>query len=108
MRGTDPRTVLVANPGADLYGSDRMALEDVRALVRAGRRVFVTVPGPGPLVDLLTGAGASVLVQPTPIVRKSLASPRGLLRLARWLRAEGSTPAVEADGARLGAANVVV
>ncbi|WP_308128167.1 DUF3048 domain-containing protein [Modestobacter italicus] len=27
---------------------------------------------------------------------------------ARWLRAEGSTPAVEADGARLGAANVVV
>ncbi|WP_299960575.1 DUF3048 domain-containing protein [uncultured Modestobacter sp.] len=27
---------------------------------------------------------------------------------ARWLRAEGGTPAVEADGARLGAANVVV
>jgi hypothetical protein len=26
----------------------------------------------------------------------------------RWLRAEGSTPAVEADGTRLGAANVVV
>ena len=27
---------------------------------------------------------------------------------ARWLRAEGDTPAVEADGAQLGAANVVV
>ncbi|MFT4216290.1 MAG: glycosyltransferase [Micropruina sp.] len=79
----DPRTVLVANPGADLYGSDRMAVESVRALVDGGFTVFVTVPGSGPLVELLTGAGATVLVQPTPIIRKSLLSPRGLVQLVR-------------------------
>lgn len=79
----DPRTVLIANPGADLYGSDRMTVESVKALVAAGYRVFVTVPGPGPLIELLTGAGATVLVQPTPIIRKSLLSPGGLLQLVR-------------------------
>lgn len=79
----DPNTVLVANPGADLYGSDRMAVETVRALVRSGRRVFVTVPGPGPLVELFIAAGARVFEQPTPILRKGLASPRGVLQLAR-------------------------
>jgi glycosyltransferase involved in cell wall biosynthesis len=79
----DPNIVLLANPGADLYGSDRMAVESVKALVRSGRRVIVTVPGPGPLVDMLTEAGASVREQPTPIIRRSLASPRGMLQLAR-------------------------
>lgn len=79
----DPRTVLIANPGADLYGSDRMTVESVKALVAAGYRVFVTVPGPGPLIELLTGEGATVLVQPTPIIRKSLLSPKGLLQLVR-------------------------
>lgn len=79
----DPRTVLIANPGADLYGSDRMTVESVKALVAAGYRVFVTVPGPGPLIELLTDAGATVLVQPTPIIRKSLMSVRGLLKLFR-------------------------
>lgn len=79
----DPRTVLIANPGADLYGSDRMTVESVRALVAGGYRVFVTVPGPGPLIDLLTDAGATVLEQPTPIIRKSLLSPRGLVQLVQ-------------------------
>ena len=79
----DPRTVLIANPGADLYGSDRMTVESVKALVTAGYRVFVTVPGPGPLIELLTEAGATVLEQPTPIIRKSLLSPPGLVQLAK-------------------------
>jgi glycosyltransferase involved in cell wall biosynthesis len=79
----DSRTVLIANPGADLYGSDRMTVESVKALVGAGYRVFVTVPGPGPLIELLTEAGATVLEQPTPIIRKSLLSPTGLLQLLR-------------------------
>ncbi|MEA5116804.1 MAG: glycosyltransferase [Propionicimonas sp.] len=79
----DPRTVLICNPGADLYGSDRMVVESVRALVEGDFTVFVTVPGPGPLIDLLTGAGATVLEQPTPIIRRSLLSPGGLLQLAR-------------------------
>ena len=39
-----------------------------------------------------------------------ISSPRWTWSAAdgRWLRAEGSTPAVEADGARIGATNVVV
>jgi len=78
----DPNVVLIANPGADLYGSDRMVLETVRALVRAGRRVVVTVPAPGPLVQLLEEAGAEVVECRTPIVRKGLLSPRGLVDLA--------------------------
>jgi len=77
----DPRTVLIANPGSDLYGSDRMTVESVKALLSAGYRVFVTVPGPGPLIELLTEAGATVLEQPTPIIRKSLLTPGGLLQL---------------------------
>lgn len=79
----DRRTVLIANPGADLYGSDRMAVESVKALVGAGYRVFVTVPGDGPLIELLTDAGATVLEQPTPIIRKSLLSPKGLAQLIK-------------------------
>jgi len=78
----NPHTVLIANPGADLYGSDRMALETVRALVADGRRVVVAVPEPGPLVPLLEQAGAEVVECPTPIVRKGLLSPRGLVELA--------------------------
>lgn len=80
---SDPGTVLLVNPGADLYGSDRMAVESVAALVERGYTVYATVPGPGPLIDLLTGAGATVIEQPTPIIRKSLLSPRGMLQLAR-------------------------
>ncbi|WP_439591365.1 glycosyltransferase family 4 protein [Microbacterium sp.] len=77
----DPRSVLIANPGADLYGSDRMALETVRALVADGRRVTVTVPHAGPLVPMLVDAGAQVVECRTPIVRKGLLSVRGLLQL---------------------------
>lgn len=77
----DSNVVLIANPGSDLYGSDRMVLETVRALVGAGRRVVVTVPMTGPLVSLLEEAGAEVVECATPIVRKGLLSPRGLISL---------------------------
>lgn len=77
----DANVVLIANPGADLYGSDRMVLETVRALVGAGRRVVVTVPEQGPLVALLEEAGAEVVECMTPIARKGLLNPRGLITL---------------------------
>lgn len=77
----DPNVVLIANPGADLYGSDRMVLETVRALVGAGRRVVVTVPHTGPLVPLLEDAGAMVVECVTPVVRKGLLNARGLIEL---------------------------
>jgi glycosyltransferase involved in cell wall biosynthesis len=81
MRRRDPWTVLLANPGADLYGSDRMLLETARALRAAGFRVVTTVPEDGPLVHLLQAEGAEVRLCPTPIIRKSYLSPLGVLRL---------------------------
>ncbi len=44
------RTVLIANPSADLYGSDRMMLEGVRGLVELGWHVVVTSSDDGPLI----------------------------------------------------------
>ncbi len=75
-------TVLVAHPSADLYGSDLQLVESVAGLVAVGRRVVVTLPAPGPLVDRLTGAGAEVGVLAVPVLRKALLRPRGLVSLA--------------------------
>jgi glycosyltransferase involved in cell wall biosynthesis len=75
------RTVLIANPGADLYGSDRMVLETVDALQSVSWRVVVSLPGPGPLVDELSARGAEIVYCRTPVVRKSAMRPLGALRL---------------------------
>src|SRR3954451_3672532 len=87
----DPLRVLVAHPSADLYGSDRVLLETVQALLERGDRVAVALPGPGPLVAELQRRGALVEYCPTPVLRRSLLSPAGLLRLSgeslRGLRA---------------------
>ncbi len=81
---TQPRrgTVVVANPSADLYGSDRMMLEGVVGLIADGWRVVVTCSAPGPLLDPLRAAGAEVRVEPVPVLRKTMLNPRGLVRLA--------------------------
>lgn len=75
-------TVLVANPSADLYGSDRMVVETVSAMCDAGWRVVASLPNDGPLADELSGSGAEVGYCRTPVVRKSALKPRGVLRLA--------------------------
>ena len=75
-------TVLVVHPSADLYGSDLQLLESVRGLTDAGWRVVVTLPHEGPLTERLADAGAELRVLPVPVLRKSLLSPRGLVRLA--------------------------
>lgn len=74
-------TVLVAHPSADLYGSDLQLVESVRGLTAAGWRVEVSLPGPGPLEERLRDAGATVGVLDVPVLRKSLLSPTGLVRL---------------------------
>lgn len=74
------RPILVSNPGADLYGSDRMLLETVSGLVGAGEQVVVTLPAAGPLVAEIEARGGSVLLTPTPIIRKSALKPAGFLR----------------------------
>lgn len=77
MTGGDPGAVLVAHPGAELYGSDRVMLESVVGFLAEGRRVVVTLPAPGPLVEKLTEAGATVRFCRMPVLRKSALRPSG-------------------------------
>ncbi|SDS50337.1 glycosyltransferase family 4 protein [Microlunatus soli] len=77
------RPVLVTNPGAELYGSDRMMLETVTALVGAGDRVLVAVPGAGPLLDQVEQRGGRPVVMSTAILRKDALRPAGMIRLLR-------------------------
>ncbi|MBX6768561.1 MAG: glycosyltransferase, partial [Actinomadura rubrobrunea] len=72
---------MLAHPSPDLYGSDRMLVESVRALA-AEWRVLVTLPADGPLSEPLRDAGAEVVVLPVPVLRKAYMSPGGVARLA--------------------------
>lgn len=84
------RSVLIAHPGAELYGSDRVLLDTVTVLVERGWTVTVTVPEEGPLVDAVRATGAMVLQCPTPVLRRSALRPDGLLAfLATVLRSVG-------------------
>lgn len=75
------RTVLIAHPSADLYGSDRMLVASVRALQRSGWRVVVALPVHGPLVPLLRAEGVEVSLLPVPVLRRSALAPVALVRL---------------------------
>ncbi len=82
-RDTDrPTTALLAHPSADLYGSDRVLLETIEGLRSEGIEVMLAVPAHGPLVAEAISRGASVRICPTPVLRKALLSPLGLIRLA--------------------------
>lgn len=75
-RRPGPARYLVAHPGAELYGSDRVMLESVAAMRGDGAEVLVTLPEEGPLVAHLEATGARVRVAPTLVLRKSLLRPR--------------------------------
>lgn len=84
------RTVLLAHPSPDLYGSDRMLLESIDGLLAAGWRVVVTLPRSGPLTPELAARGVEVAIVDVPVLRKALLSPAGLVRLlATTVRALG-------------------
>lgn len=74
-------TVLIANPTADLYGSDLQMLESVAGLRAHGWRVVVAVPGTGPLVARLQELGAEVRVVGFPVLRRADATPAGLAQM---------------------------
>ena len=76
-------TVLVAHPGAEMYGSDRVLLDSVIGFVGAGARVVVALPGDGPLADALRAAGATVTVTDAFVLRKRLMRPSGWGELIR-------------------------
>ena len=99
-------TVLISHPSADLYGSDRVMLETVDALVAAGRRVVVTLPADGPLVQLIEARGARVELCLSPVLRKSALRPVGMVKLL--LETARSLPASISLIRRSGAAVVLV
>jgi glycosyltransferase involved in cell wall biosynthesis len=78
-----PDTVLIAHPGAELYGSDLVLLESVSALVEAGTVVTVALPGDGPLVGELHRRSATTVFCRTPVLRKSILRPSGALAFLR-------------------------
>ena len=81
----DPRgslRILIANPAADLYGSDRMMLETVTGLADRGCEVLVVCGQAGPAATALVDRGIEVLIGDVPVIRKGLMNPRGLVRLA--------------------------
>src|SRR4051794_22307153 len=73
--------ILIAHPSSDLYGSDRVMVETVTALVSRGWAVHVTMPEPGPLVAEVEKRGGVVALAPTPVLRKAALAPKGFLRL---------------------------
>jgi GT2 family glycosyltransferase/glycosyltransferase involved in cell wall biosynthesis len=75
-----PRRVLLAHPGAELYGSDRVLLESVAALADR-HRVVVALPHDGPLAAAVRDLGAEVVRCPMPVLRKEALRPRGAVRL---------------------------
>lgn len=80
--GADERTVLIANPSPDVYGSDLQMLQTAAALIAAGRRVLVTLPADGPLVERLKAVGVGVIFADYPVLRRSYLTPIGLVSLA--------------------------
>jgi glycosyltransferase involved in cell wall biosynthesis len=75
-------TVLVAHPSPDLYGSDKMLLESIDAIVEHGHRAVVTLPESGPLVPMIEERGAEVRHCRTPVLRRAYLSPKGIVSLA--------------------------
>jgi glycosyltransferase involved in cell wall biosynthesis len=73
--------ILLTHPSAELYGSDRMALLALRALVKKGHTVTAVVPDDGPLISKMRESRASVIIADTPVLRKSDLRPLGVLSL---------------------------
>lgn len=74
--------VLLAHPSAELYGSDRMALVAVRALVQRGHSVTVVAPADGPLLDHIRQCQATAVIADIPVLRKSDLRSTALIKLA--------------------------
>ncbi len=83
MNHHSPRTILVAHPSPELYGSDRVLIESVAGLSARGFRVAVTLPKAGPLVPALEAAGAQIEIMSVPVLRKSLLRPRAFAGFMR-------------------------
>lgn len=73
------RSIVVAHPSPDVYGSDRQLVESVAGLVEHGWHPTVMLPADGPLRAILERQGAHVVVRDFPVLRKGLLRPRAFL-----------------------------
>ncbi|MGV8910312.1 MAG: glycosyltransferase family 4 protein [Propionicimonas sp.] len=65
------RSVLIANPSPDVYGSDLQMLESLVALREAGYRVVVALPSDGALVPRIRERGGEVAFVDFPVLRRA-------------------------------------
>ncbi|MCU1421250.1 MAG: hypothetical protein JWN36_901 [Microbacteriaceae bacterium] len=93
--GGAARTILIANPSADVYGSDLQMLESISAMVEQGWRVVVAIPAGGTLVAKLEARGAEVHLVDFPVLRRANASAGGVAGLAK--AALGSLKTIRAE-----------
>ncbi len=83
----DAPSILCVHPNGELYGSDRVFLQSVRALKERWPKAAITalVPFDGPLAAELRRIVADVRVEPIYVLRRSELGPRFLARLPRLL-----------------------
>jgi glycosyltransferase involved in cell wall biosynthesis len=74
--------VVVAHPFPDVYGADRVMLDSLVALRDAGMALTVVLPEPGPMTSWLDEHGFAYRCVGTPVLRRALLRPAGLLGLA--------------------------
>lgn len=75
------RSVLIANPSPDVYGSDLQMLESLVALREAGYRVVVALPEDGELVPRIRERGGEVAFVDFPVLRRANQSIPSFLSL---------------------------
>lgn len=74
-------SILMAHPGSEMFGSDRVFLDAAVQLAERGWHVQVTLPARGPLSTDLERHGIPVVIVPTAVLRKAALNPRGFLVL---------------------------
>lgn len=77
-----PDTVLLLHSSAGRYGADRQLALIADGLDRSRFTPLVVLPVDGPLAADLRAAGTDVVIRPLAVLRRELASPRGVAWLA--------------------------
>lgn len=75
------KTIVYVHQSADMYGSDRVLLNCVRQVRKAGVRPIVLLPVDGPLLSELRKEGIECYVVPIARLSRSMLSFRGILSI---------------------------
>ncbi|MBO6497575.1 MAG: glycosyltransferase family 4 protein [Roseivirga sp.] len=71
--------ILFLHSSPDLYGAGKVALEDIKILIKNGHNVVICMSREGPLCDILRDIGCSVNIIPLATVRREYFNLRGIL-----------------------------